>query len=168
MFFANNFLACKTVKFLEGRVASFHFQFCVENENTIRGRIKKRVKALQHVAGPVAVDTAKPEGRPVHPTVYVTPDDVQRARRNAAQTAWGKAEKAAILENAKFWLAHDEVYWLKFLPAPGACYAYGFTGCPICYSSCGTWPEGQTVVNTLRPYLERVATQPRTSPSPIH
>ncbi len=79
------------------------------------------------------------EGRPRHPTVYVTPEGVERARRNAAQTEWGRAEKEAILAEAAKWLREDETYWLGFLPPPGASYAYGFAGCPICHASLGTW-----------------------------
>jgi len=78
-------------------------------------------------------------GSPSHPTVYATAEDVARGRRNAETTEWGKSEKASILAAAAKWLEHDDDYWLGFLPDPGACYAYGFTGCPICGSRCGTW-----------------------------
>ena len=77
-------------------------------------------------------------GRP-HPIVYNNEEDLARAGRNAEATDWGKAEKAKILAEAAKWLKHDEDYWLGFLPPPGACYAYGFTACPICGSRCGTW-----------------------------
>ena len=77
-------------------------------------------------------------GRP-HPIVYINQKDLARARQNAEATGWGKAEKAKILAEAAKWLKHDEAHWLKFLPEPGACYAYGFTACPICGSPCGTW-----------------------------
>jgi hypothetical protein len=78
-------------------------------------------------------------GSPSHPIVYATPEDVARARRNAETTEWGRTERASILAEAAKWLDHDEDYWLEFLPDAGACYAYGFTGCPICGASCGTW-----------------------------
>ncbi len=77
-------------------------------------------------------------GRP-HPIVYINREDLERAQRNAKSTPWGKEEKAKILAQAAKWLEHDEEYWLRFLPQPGACYAYGFTACPICGSPCGTW-----------------------------
>ncbi|HOM80908.1 MAG TPA: discoidin domain-containing protein [Armatimonadota bacterium] len=77
-------------------------------------------------------------GRP-HPSVYVTAADVARARRNAEQTEWGRQTKQEILAAADKWLERTEEEWLRFLPPPGACYAYGFTGCPICRSSWGTW-----------------------------
>ena len=79
------------------------------------------------------------QGSPSHPIVYATAEDLARARRNAETTEWGKSEKTNILAAAAKWLEHDENYWLEFLPEPGACYAYGFTGCPICGSPCGTW-----------------------------
>lgn len=77
-------------------------------------------------------------GRP-HPTVYVTAEDVARARRNAEQTEWGRLTKEQILQNAARWLERTEEEWLRFLPEPGACYAYGFTGCPICGAGWGQW-----------------------------
>jgi hypothetical protein len=78
-------------------------------------------------------------GRPEHPCVYLTPRHLELGRRNAESSAWGKAEKASVLSEAERWLQQDEAYWLAFLPEPGACYAYGFTGCPLCGSSTGTW-----------------------------
>ena len=80
-----------------------------------------------------------PAGRPEHPCVYLTPQGLEQGRRNAETSAWGKAEKASILAEAETWLQHDDAYWLAFLPEPGACYAYGFTGCPLCGSPTGTW-----------------------------
>lgn len=80
-----------------------------------------------------------PSGRPEHPCVYLTPRQVELGRRNAATTAWGAAERTRILSDADTWLGHDEAYWLAFLPEAGACYAYGFTGCPLCGGSFGTW-----------------------------
>jgi len=75
--------------------------------------------------------------------VYVNEADVARARRNAETTVWGRATKARILQAAAKWLEHDETYWLAFLPEPGACYAYGFTGCPICNARTGTWANAR-------------------------
>ena len=99
----------------------------------------RRVGPPREVVKPKPQAALKPQGRPSHPTVYVALEDLARARRNAEQTEWGKAEKAAIVAQAKTWLEHDEQYWLQFLPPPGACYAYGFVGCPICGGRWGTW-----------------------------
>jgi hypothetical protein len=80
-----------------------------------------------------------PTGRGVHPCVYLTPEDVNRARRNAARHSWAKefaeqtisaADEAAVLEPE----------WIRqTCPEPGAAFAYGFTGCPICSAKWGTW-----------------------------
>lgn len=78
-------------------------------------------------------------GHAEHPCVSLTQDDVARAQDNAGKYAWAARERDAIIESANRWLAHDEAYWLGYLPEPGACYAYGFTGCPICGGSTGTW-----------------------------
>ena len=101
--------------------------------------LKKRIGPPKQVVKPKPRAALKPQGRPSHPTVYVTLGDLARARRNAEQTKWGRTEKAAIVAQAKTWLEHDEEHWLRFLPPPGACYAYEFTGCPICGSRFGTW-----------------------------
>ena len=78
-------------------------------------------------------------GRADHPSVSLTRDDVARAQANVDKYAWAAKERDAIIESANTWLAHDDAYWLAYLPEPGACYAYGFTGCPICGGSTGTW-----------------------------
>jgi hypothetical protein len=91
------------------------------------------------VARALPPERLQTEGRPEHPIVYITKADVERARRNAEQTAWGKAAKQTLLDGAARWLEHDEAWWLQFLPPPGACYAYGFTGCPICGAGWGQW-----------------------------
>ena len=97
------------------------------------------IKPPKQLAGPKKREELTARGSPSHPIVYVNADDLARARRNAETTEWGKAEKASVLAEAAKWLANDEDYWLRFLPQPGACYAYGFTGCPICSASCGSW-----------------------------
>ena len=100
---------------------------------------QRRVRPPRRVVSAKARAELEPQGRPAHPTVYVTQAQVLRARRNAEQTEWGRTEKASILKQAATWLAHDEEHWLRFLPPPGSCYAYGFSGCPICGSRWGTW-----------------------------
>ncbi|NUQ66601.1 MAG: hypothetical protein HUU20_29410, partial [Pirellulales bacterium] len=99
---------------------------------------QRRIRPPAHLARPKPRESLKPDAA-ARSAVYVHADDLARARRNAETTAWGKAEKAVVLAQAAKWLEHDEEFWLRFLPEPGACYAYGFTGCPICGSSCGTW-----------------------------
>ena len=107
----------------------------------------RRIGPPKQTIKPRSRSALKAEGRPEHPTVYVTRSDVLRARRHAAETAWGKAEKANILDQAGQWLEHDEAYWLQFLPRPGDCYACGFARCPICRASLGKcrWDRPRTV-----------------------
>jgi len=75
----------------------------------------------------------------VHPTVYMTPEDVKRAKENVARFMWAKETADAIVREANTWLAKDDQWVLNVVPPAGACFAYGFTGCPICGASWGTW-----------------------------
>ncbi|UCH35655.1 MAG: heparinase II/III family protein [Armatimonadota bacterium] len=88
---------------------------------------------------PLARGDLPPQGRAEHPTVYLTAADVARAKRNAAGHEWARKVHDGILAEAERWLDRREAEWLAFLPEPGACYAYGFTGCPICGAPWGTW-----------------------------
>ena len=74
-----------------------------------------------------------------HPCVNITREDVRRAQARVEKYAWAKAERDTLVQQADTWLRESDEYWLSFLPEPGACYAYGFTGCPICGASTGTW-----------------------------
>lgn len=78
-----------------------------------------------------------------HPCVNFTPEDIGAARARVEEYAWAKAERDAILGRAGTWLRESGEYWLRFLPEPGACYAYGFTGCPICGAGTGTWASAR-------------------------
>jgi hypothetical protein len=80
-------------------------------------------------------------GRAEHPCVNVTRNDIVEARERAAKYPWAKAEYDGILRETEKWLRESDAYWLRFLPKPGACYAYGFTGCPICDEGTGTWGD---------------------------
>jgi hypothetical protein len=99
----------------------------------------KRIAPPRDIARPRKQTDLMPRGRAAHPCVYINAEDVARARKHAETTPWGKAERDRILREAERWLEHDPTYWTQFLPEPGACYAYGFTGCPICGARFGTW-----------------------------
>lgn len=88
---------------------------------------------------PMPLESLRPQSRASHPTVYSTGADVERARLNAAKHAWGRKLYDGILADARRWLDRSEQDWLRFLPEPGGCYAYGFTGCPVCGAPWGTW-----------------------------
>ena len=78
-----------------------------------------------------------------HPTVYITPADIARGRQNAARFPWAKAIADRILGVADEWAAKDDAWILAQVPAKGACFAYGFTGCPICGAGWGSWDKAQ-------------------------
>lgn len=89
------------------------------------------------VAGPAGEITVR--GRAPHPCVNVTQKDVADAKARVEKHDWARKERDEIVARADAWLRESDEYWLSFLPAPGACYAYGFTGCPICTARTGTW-----------------------------
>ncbi len=78
-----------------------------------------------------------------HPTVYITPADIERGRRNAARFPWAKAIADRILATADEWAAKDDAWILAQVPAKGACFAYGFTGCPVCGAGWGIWDKAR-------------------------
>lgn len=135
------FDAAQTVSWAELRVLDVHElkHYVGINELGFYLDPNERIAPPRQVASARKTDELAPQGRAAHPTVYVTRQDVERARRNAEQTNWGRTARDGILADAERWLGHDPDYWLQFLPEPGACYAYGFTACPLCYASCGTW-----------------------------
>lgn len=87
--------------------------------------------------GPAAEITVR--GRDMHPCVNVTQKDVADAKARVEKHDWARNERDRIVAEADKWLRESDEYWLRFLPEPGACYAYGFTGCPICTARTGTW-----------------------------
>ena len=96
---------------------------------------------------PTRAAAAKPEGeagRPaVHPAVYVTPADVARARENMRRFAWAKEVGDGIIRAAEAWAARDDAWLLAQVPGRGACFAYGFSGCPICAAAWGIWDKAR-------------------------
>ncbi|HPO13955.1 MAG TPA: heparinase II/III family protein [Candidatus Hydrogenedentes bacterium] len=90
---------------------------------------------------PLARDALVIRGRADHPCVNITAADIERAKARAATYAWAQHERDEIVTQADSWLRESGAYWLQFLPKPGACYAYGFTGCPICDGKTGTWAK---------------------------
>jgi len=80
-----------------------------------------------------------PQGRTQHPCVYMTPADVQRARQRIVTEEWAKKWFASTKASADEWVAKDDAWIASLIPPKGACFAYGFTGCPICRASWGQW-----------------------------
>jgi hypothetical protein len=90
-----------------------------------------------------AAEPATSQAAPPHPTVYLTGADLRLAKTNIAQFAWARETADVIQREADAWLAKPDDWFLRNVPAAGACFAYGFTGCPICNSSWGTWGGAQ-------------------------
>jgi hypothetical protein len=78
-------------------------------------------------------------GRPSHPTVYMTPEDVLRARANIEQHDWARSLADSIIANADTVVDTTPEWIRENCPDKGAAFAYGFTGCPICGAGWGTW-----------------------------
>lgn len=100
---------------------------------------QRRLTGPPRLPRPLPREALQAQGRTRHPTVYLTPEDVERAKRNLARYPWARQVRENILAEAAQWLREGEEYWLRFLPGPGACYAYGITGCPLCGARWGTW-----------------------------
>lgn len=77
------------------------------------------------------------EGAQRHPTVYMVQEDVNRAREKLETGDLETVKWFKQLErNCSRWDHVDEEWIRSMMPGPGACFAYGFTGCPECG---GTW-----------------------------
>ncbi|MGI5818211.1 MAG: DUF7402 domain-containing protein, partial [Armatimonadota bacterium] len=78
-------------------------------------------------------------GRERHPTVYLTPEDVERARAHVEQYDWARTLAQQTISRADDVVDTDADWIREHAPEPGAAFAYGFTGCPICGSRWGSW-----------------------------
>lgn len=105
-------------------------------------------KAQKTQTAQAPAGTLKIEGAKVHPTVFVTPADIARARDNSQRFDWAKQTADAVLREADAWLAKDDAWMLSVVPAPGASFAYGIVACPICGANWGPFArEGATFDN---------------------
>src|SRR5438552_9493475 len=77
-------------------------------------------------------------GRPTHPTIYLDKDDLARAKLNR-DTGWGKPIADALLKDADTWAAMSDEKLRALIPKSGACFAYHFSGCPICGATNAWW-----------------------------
>src|SRR3974390_2946784 len=75
---------------------------------------------------------------PPRPTVYLTRDDIRLAKTNLTRFEWARQTADTIQRDADAWLAKPDDWFVRNVPAAGACFAYGFTGCPICGANWGT------------------------------
>ncbi|MEO6436796.1 MAG: heparinase II/III family protein [Tepidisphaeraceae bacterium] len=79
------------------------------------------------------------EGRAEHPTVYLSKTDLARARENRAKHDWARAAATTLLAEAESWVVKSDEELVKLIPPPAACFAYGFSGCPICGEKLKAW-----------------------------
>ncbi|MBN1341339.1 MAG: heparinase II/III family protein [Phycisphaerae bacterium] len=87
--------------------------------------------------------TAEPkltfEGASRHPTVNLTPEDAERARKRIRSDPAAKAWFEQLQKSVKKWDDKDPAWVRSVMPGEGACFAYGFTGCPICGGRWSAW-----------------------------
>jgi hypothetical protein len=79
------------------------------------------------------------QGRPEHPTVYIDRHDIERARENRAKHPWAKKLADQLLADAEEWAKKGDDEIIQLIPPADACYAYGFSGCPVCNGTLGSW-----------------------------
>ncbi|MFA5858249.1 MAG: hypothetical protein WC955_04210 [Elusimicrobiota bacterium] len=101
-------------------------------ENSTKNAISSYVNAWKNAE-------RTPQGREVHPCVYLTPEDVKLAKERVQKYAWAKKLSTTTVKNAEQWINRDFEWYKSVMPGKGACFAYGATGCPICGKSWGTW-----------------------------
>lgn len=90
------------------------------------------------------VPVAKPaeltfEGARQHPTVSITPEDVVRAKQRIQSDPQAKAWLDSVKNSFAPWADKDAAWVKSVMPGKSACFAYGFTGCPICGSRWSAW-----------------------------
>lgn len=79
------------------------------------------------------------EGRKEHPIVYLTRQDIARARENREKYDWAKKAAETLLKEADEWATKSDEELIALVPPPESCYAYGFSGCPVCGGSMMSW-----------------------------
>src|SRR6476660_3099852 len=88
------------------------------------------------------------QGRQEHPTIYLDKHDIDRARANRKKYLWARAAAKKLLQEADLWASKSDDEIVKLIPPPGSCFAYGFSGCPICGGTLKAW-WGQDGVASL-------------------
>lgn len=75
------------------------------------------------------------------PRIFITPADIQRAKAHIARYDWARQLADEATSEAQSWLARSDQWIRDVTPKAGACFAYGFTGCPICGGRLGYWAD---------------------------
>lgn len=108
-------------------------------DNSIHKNSIAPVSTTDTLERPLAQTAIVVRGNKRHPCINLTAKDLEDVKVRIGRYDWAKQKYEAIIKAAQPWMSESDQYWLSFLPKSGACYAYGFTGCPICGSSTGTW-----------------------------
>ena len=77
-----------------------------------------------------------------HPNLYLTPQDIERGKKNIERYAWAKEFFDGMKTEADKWAVKSEDEIRGLVPQPKALFAYGFSGCPTCGVTWTTWGNG--------------------------
>lgn len=104
---------------------------------------------------------------PIHPRLYLTPQDIQRGKLNIERFDWARQTFEEIKAEADKWAAMSEDSLREILPPAGAKFAYGFTSCPACGASWAWW-GASGVCDLARPGTVKCPTCERIFPDEEH
>lgn len=85
-----------------------------------------------------------------HPCLYVTSEDVRRAKQNMERFEWARVTAQEVIGQADKWLDISEDRLRDLIPPRNAVFAYGFHGCPECGASWPWW-GARGVADIARP-----------------
>jgi hypothetical protein len=77
-----------------------------------------------------------------HPCLYITSEDIARARENIQRFPWARTAFDDIRTRADKWTAMSDDQIRAIVPAPESLFAYGFSGCPDCGITWPLWGQG--------------------------
>lgn len=83
------------------------------------------------------------QGVKSHPAVYITQENVKIARERIQNDPMANQWYESIKNQAGHWADKNPDWVKEVMPPPEACFAYGFTGCPICSGNWGWWKKAK-------------------------
>lgn len=96
---------------------------------------------LVAVLGSISAEISMASER-VHPYLYITASDVERAKSNIERYTWARKVFDTIISEADKWASLSDAELRERVPPPGSIYAYGFSSCPECHVSWPWWGAG--------------------------
>lgn len=99
-------------------------------------RICLLITSMCHAADGISMTI---QGAPRHPTVYLSPSDVEYAREAVDNNPVARKWFQSVVASVKPWGEKSPDWIRSVMPEEGACFAYGFTGCPICNTRWSAW-----------------------------